>query len=88
MEDGSVSSLPQSISSKSSAHGAVGATRELFILLIENTQLRSFYPSLRQNFEFTAFKSELHQLLRVFSMGLSKEALIPIEKESVRFVSQ
>lgn len=81
-------SLPQSISSKSSAHDAVGTTKELVVLLMENTQLRSFYPSLRQNFEFTAFKSELHQLLRVFSKDLSKEALIPIEKESVRFVSQ
>jgi hypothetical protein len=88
IEDGSIFSLPQIISSKSSAHDAVGTTGELVMLLMENTQLRSLYPSLRQKFEFTAFKSKLHQLLRVFSKDLSKEALIPIEKESVHFISQ
>ncbi|OBT88499.1 hypothetical protein VE02_03469 [Pseudogymnoascus sp. 03VT05] len=88
IESGSDFSLPQSFSSKSSAHGTVGATREFVVLLMENTQLRNFYSSIRQNFEFTTFKSELHQLLREFSRDLSKEALIPIERESVRFFSQ
>ncbi|OBT99025.2 hypothetical protein VE01_02435 [Pseudogymnoascus verrucosus] len=88
MEGGSIFSLPQSFSSKSSAHGTVGATREFVILLMENTQLRRLSPSLRQNFEFTAFRSKLHDLLRVFSRDLSRETLIPIEKESVRIFSQ
>ncbi|KFZ14509.1 hypothetical protein V501_03208 [Pseudogymnoascus sp. VKM F-4519 (FW-2642)] len=88
MKGGSVFSLPESFSSKSSAHGTVGETREFVILLMENTQLLGLSPSLRQKFEFTAFKSELHHLLRVFSRDLSKEALIPIEKESVRFFGQ
>ncbi|OBT58987.1 hypothetical protein VE04_00798 [Pseudogymnoascus sp. 24MN13] len=88
MGGGSIFSLPQSFSSKSSAHSTVGATREFVILLMDNTQLHGFSPSLRQNFEVAAFKSELHQLLRVFSRDLLKEALIPIENESVRFFSQ
>ncbi|KFY71421.1 hypothetical protein V499_08373 [Pseudogymnoascus sp. VKM F-103] len=88
MESGSIFSLPQSFSSKSSAHGTVGATREFVILLMVNTQLRRLSPSLRQNFEFTAFKSELHHLLRVFSRDLSKESWTRIEKESVRIFGQ
>lgn len=69
-------------------HGTVGVTREFVILLMENTQLRRLSPSLRQNFEFTAFKSELHHLLRVFSRDLSKESWTRIEKESVRIFGQ
>ncbi|KAL2073781.1 hypothetical protein VTL71DRAFT_11107 [Oculimacula yallundae] len=88
VEDGSVFSLLQSISSKSSAQNAGGATRELVILLKDNTQLRSLYPSLRQNFEFSVFRLEFHQLLRVFSKELAREALVPIERESVRFITQ
>jgi hypothetical protein len=88
MDDGSIFSLPDSIFSKSSAHDTMGTTEEFVMFLIENTQLRSLYPSLCQHFEFATFKSEFHHLLRVFSNDLSKEATTPVEKESVRFVSQ
>jgi hypothetical protein len=84
----SIFSLPDTISSQSSGHDTLGTTGELVMFLIKNTQLRDLYPSLCRHFEFATFKSEFRHLLSVFSKDLSKEATIPIEKESVRFVSQ
>jgi hypothetical protein len=56
-------------------------------LLIDLMDLPAIYPALCQAFEFTSFKAELHRLLKAFSRDLAEEASIPIEKESVRFVS-
>jgi CspA family cold shock protein len=87
-DDASIFSLPDSLSSKSSLHDLLGPTEEFAAILIGDAELNAQYQSLRQIFEFSEFKSELHRLLKVFSRNLSKEASIPIEKESVRFISQ
>jgi CspA family cold shock protein len=87
-DDASIFSLPDSLSSKSSFHDLLGPTEEFAAMLIGDAELNTQYQSLRQIFEFSEFKSELHRLLKVFSRNLSKEASIPIEKESVRFISQ
>jgi cold shock CspA family protein len=87
-DDASIFSLPDSLSSKSSLHDLLGPTEEFAAMLINDAELSIQYQSLHQIFEFSEFKSELHRLLKVFSRNLSKEASIPIEKESVRFISQ
>ena len=75
------------MSSQSSLQDALEAIRELVILIIDNSQLPTLYPRFRQNFELSAFKSEIHRLLKAFSKDLSNEASIPTEREIVRFVS-
>jgi len=87
-DDASIFSLPDSLSSRSSLHDLLGPIEEFAAMLIDDADLRIHYPSLRQTFEFSEFKSELHRLLKAFSKDLSKEASIPIEKESVRFITQ
>lgn len=57
-------------------------------MLIDDPELKFEYRSFPQTFHFSEFKSEFHRLLKTFSKDLSKEALIPIEKECVRFISQ
>ena len=84
----SIFSLPESFSSISSLNDLLGPIEEFAAILIDHAELNVQYQSLRQTFKFSEFKSELHRLLKVFSRDLSKEALVPIEKESVRFVSQ
>jgi hypothetical protein len=85
--EGSIFSLPESISSKSSIQ-ASSPTEDLVVLLIDHTGLPTLYPIFCQAFEFKDFKSQFHDLLKVFSIDVSKEASIPVEKESVRFISQ
>ena len=87
-DNASIFSLPESFSSISSLDDLLGPIEEFAAILIDHAELNIQYQSLRQTFEFSEFKSELHRLLKAFSRDLSKEALIPIEKESVRFVSQ
>ncbi|KAH8590387.1 hypothetical protein B0O99DRAFT_305582 [Bisporella sp. PMI_857] len=86
--EGSICSQEESISSKSSIDVLLGPTEEFVTLLIDQTKLPTLYPTFYQAFEFPDFKSQLHHLLKVFSRDLSKEASIPVEKESVRFISQ
>ncbi|KAE9371103.1 hypothetical protein N431DRAFT_19530 [Stipitochalara longipes BDJ] len=87
-DDASIFSLPDSLSSKSSLHDLLAPTEQFATMLIDDAKLTIQYQSLRQIFDFPLFKSELHHLLKLFSKDLSKEASIPIEKESVRFISQ
>jgi len=84
----SIFSLSDNLLSKSSLHNLLGLIEEFASMLIDDAELNIQYQSLRRTFEFSEFKSELHRLLKMFSKNLSKEASIPIEKNSVRFISQ